>query len=119
MEVNRVWGVSIVELERALRVAEPAALLVPGRILRRVVKQDRRIAGAGLRVPHRKTYVIARARLLALADADELGLEPSRELPDQVLLIVRPEAEKLAAMTRDRALVKYWRLLFHARVHAA
>ncbi|HEX3872124.1 MAG TPA: hypothetical protein VHV77_16885, partial [Pirellulales bacterium] len=118
MEVNRVWGVSIAELDRALREAEPAALLVPGRILRRVIKQDRRVPGAGLRVPHRKTYVVDRERLLALADRDELYLEYGRELPRDVLLIVRPEAEKLAAMTRSRALVKYWRLLFHARIDA-
>ncbi len=119
MEVKRVWGVSIAELERALREAEPAALLVPGRILRRVIKQDAGIPGAGLRVPHRKTYVVDSERLLALADADELYLDPNRYLPRQVLLIVRPEAEKLAAMTRSRALVKYWRLLFHARIDAA
>ncbi|HWB01046.1 MAG TPA: hypothetical protein VG713_21290 [Pirellulales bacterium] len=119
MDGTRVWGVSIAELDGALRTVEPAALLAPGRILRRVIKYDRGVVGAGLRVPHRKTYVISRARLLALADRDELLVAADRPLPDEILLIARPEAEKLAAMTRARALVKYWRLLFHARVHAA
>src|SRR3569833_4749037 len=118
MEETRVWGVSIAALERALREIEPAALLVPGRILRRVIKQDRHIPGVGLRVPHRKTYVVSRDRLLELADRDELNLDPYRHLSDEVLLIVRPEAEKLASVTRSRVLVKYWRLLFHARIDA-
>jgi hypothetical protein len=119
MEASTVWGVSVGELEQALRAVDRAALLVPARIVRRVIKQDREILGPGLRVPHRKTYVISRERLLSIVDRDELGLEATSELPDQLILLARPEAEKLASMTRSRALVKYWRLLFHARIHVA
>jgi hypothetical protein len=106
------------ELSRLLRAADPAALLVPTRLLRRVIKRDRKLAIVGLRVPHRKTYVIRRDELFALVDADELAVEPGRELPDTVLLLERPEPEDLAATARSDVLVVYWRLLFHARVHA-
>ncbi|MBS0211394.1 MAG: hypothetical protein JSS27_20825 [Planctomycetes bacterium] len=119
METAGVWQISLADLEVAVRTADPAALLVPGRILRRVIKQDRQIPGVGLRVPHRKTYLVARDRLLSMAYPDELGLNATSELPEQVILLARPEAEKLNAMTRGRALVKYWRLLMHARVHMA
>src|SRR5205085_2830973 len=80
-----------------LAAADPAALLVPPRLLRRVIKHDRKITGLGLQVPHRKSYVIGRDALLALADRDELGLEPDRDLPPTVLLLARPEPEELAA----------------------
>ncbi|MEX2560599.1 MAG: hypothetical protein WD403_11830, partial [Pirellulales bacterium] len=108
---------SIAELERAIRAADRSAILAPARILRRVIKHDRQIAGLGLKVPHRKTYVISAKALLQIADPDELGLSPRQQLPDTVILLARPTAEKLAAMTAGEALLKYWRLLFHARVH--
>src|SRR5262245_28028753 len=107
------------ELGRLLRAADPAALLLPSRLLRRVIKRDRKLAIVGLRVPHRKSYVIGRDALLALVDRDELGIEPDRELPVAVILLERPESDDLAATPRGEALVVYWRLLFHARVHAA
>lgn len=106
-------------LEQALLAVDPAVCLAPPRILRRVIKADRRLVGIGLRVPHVKSYVIARDALLKLATRDELGLAPGRELPQTVVLLVRPEPDKLAGLSRDEALVLYWRLLFHARVHAA
>ncbi|HEY5311302.1 MAG TPA: hypothetical protein VIK18_02240, partial [Pirellulales bacterium] len=114
-----VWGVSLAELEAAMRRVDPQALLVPGRILRRVIKQDRQVAGPGLRVPHRKIYLVARDRLWEIVDPSELGLAADARLPERLILIARPEAEVLATMVRARALLKYWRLLFHARVHAA
>jgi hypothetical protein len=107
------------ELEEALRAADPRAFLVPPRILRRVIKQDARVSAIGLRVPHRKTYVIRREALLAIVDPDELDVHGEIELPERVILIARPTSEMLADLTREEALVKYWRQLFHARVHVA
>jgi hypothetical protein len=111
--------IDIAQLEQALLAIDPAVCLAPPRILRRVIKADRRLVGLGLRVPHVKSYVIARDALLKLATRDELGVAPGRELPETVVLLVRPESDKLAALSRDEALVLYWRLLFHARVHTA
>jgi hypothetical protein len=109
----------IAQLEQALLAVDAAVCLVPARIMRRIIKADRRLVGLGLRVPHVKSYVIARDALLRLATPDELGVAPERDLPETVVLLVRPEPDKLAALSREEALVKYWRLLFHARLHVA
>ncbi len=110
---------TVAELQQLLTKADPAALLVPPRILRRVIKKDRGLTGPGLQVPHRKSYVLARERLLHIADSDELGLEPGRELPATLLLLRRPDGQRLAARDRATTLLQYWRLLFHARIHVA
>jgi hypothetical protein len=110
---------SLAELEQAIRATDPTALLVSPRILRRVIKQDAGVSGIGLRVPHRKTYVIAREDLLAIVDRDELDLEAGAELPENVILLARPTPETLSSLQSDEALIKCWRLLFHARVHVA
>jgi hypothetical protein len=107
------------ELGRALQAVDPSVLLVPSRILRRVIKHDRNLNVLGLQVPHPKTYVIDRQALLAIADPAELEVEPGRELPETVILIARPDSLKLGQMAAAEALVKFWRRLFHARVHIA
>src|SRR5207248_10532386 len=106
------------ELQRLLSSVDPAALLVPPRLLRRVIKQERGIPGLGLQVPHRKTYVVGRETLLAIAERDELGLAAATELPPTVVLLGCPETW-LAAHTRSQTLLRYWRLLFHARIDQA
>ena len=119
MNDKRPAAFTIAELQQILRRTEPAALLVPPRILRRVIKRDCGLTGPGLQVPHRKSYVIDRERLLLFADPDELGMEAGRDLPPTLLLFPRPDAQRLAARDRGATLLKYWRLLFHARVHVA
>ena len=110
--------IGLAELQETLAAADPAALLVSPRVLRRVVKQDRGIAGIGLQVPHRKTYVIGRDALLALVDHEELGISTARALPATLILLACPHAW-LLSHTRGQALVRYWRLLFHARLDQA
>jgi hypothetical protein len=112
-------GLTVADLERALTRAEPAALLVPPRILRRVIKKDRGLGGAGLQVPHRKSYLIARDALLRIVGVDDLGVTADRELPGTLLLFPRPDERRLGVLPREDTLLKYWRLLFHARVHLA
>jgi hypothetical protein len=107
------------ELEAALRATDPGALLVAPRLLRRVIKKHRNLFQLGLRVPHRKTYVIPRAALLTFAEPAELGLTSADDLPETILLLARPAAEKLAALPRDVALIRMWRRLFHAHVDRA
>jgi hypothetical protein len=119
MPTNDTARLDVAELERRLRAADPAVLLVRPRILRRVIKLDRKLTGIGLQVPHRKSYVIDRAALLRTVEVSELGLEPGRELSETIILLGRPEPEELAARPAGQVLVEYWRLLFHARVHVA
>ncbi len=107
------------ELTALLESVDPAALLVPPRLLRRIIKHDRKLTHFGLQVPHRKCYVIGRDALLGLTTAEEIGVPAQRELPDTLLLVYRPDSEKMAEEGSGPTLVKYWRLLFHARIHQA
>ena len=107
------------ELQRAVWAADPAAFLVLPRILRRVIKQDRRLAGFGLWAPHRKSYVIGRRALLEIVEKAELGLDPQAELPETVILLAQPNPHEFAALPAADLLVRCWRLLFHARIHVA
>ncbi len=105
-------------LRRDLRSVEPAALLVEPRILRRVIRLDQRLPGLGLAVPHRKCYTLERDRLLAFVDRAELELPPEADLPPGVILLSKPtDEETLDWDGAETALLRYWRLLFHSRVH--
>ena len=107
------------DLERALIAADPAALLVPSRILRRVIKKHGGLTGIGLQVPHRKSYVIGRDVLLQIADYADLRIKYSRALPDTLLLFPAPDPAKFRTLPPGTMLLEYWRLLFHAHVHLA
>ncbi len=107
-------------LQQALQTADPAAFLVEPRILRRVIKQDRRLASLGFHVPHQHCYTIQRDRLLVIVERSELRLSPAAELPKNVILLAEPtEGDELDNAPREQVLHVYWRLLFHARVHLA
>ncbi len=110
--------ITLAELQRAIRTADPRARLVLPRILRRVIKQDCGLTGFAFRVPHRKSYVIDRQSLLNIVEPDEIGID-ARVLPDKVILIAQPNPRKLQETSAEYALVRCWRLLFHARVHLA
>ena len=107
------------ELARRLRAVDSRVILVPGRIMRRIIRGRLRLPRLTWRVPHRKTYVIGSQRLLEIVDRDELGYRPGEELPETLHLVACPQPERLGAMTGGEALVAIWRLLFHLRVHTA
>lgn len=94
------------------------AFLVDGWVMRRVIRLDRRLTGLGFNVPHRKTYTIESGRLLAYVDRPELNLAATVELPRVVILLAKPtEKDFSECVTSDELLRRYWRLLFHARIH--
>jgi hypothetical protein len=119
MAVGTRASIDAADLERLVKAVEPAAFLVPPRILRRVIRADRKLVGIGLDVPHRKSYVIGRDAFRPLVEKEELGLKPDGNLPAVAVLLERPEAEWLAQTGREEVLLRYWRLLFHAHVHLA
>ena len=104
------------EIERRVRATPAGVLLVPSRILRRVIKRHRRIPGVGLDVPHASSYVVATDALLTIASEEELGCTRDR-LGDSVILLPHPEEDGPEA--RRGALVRLWRSAFHASVHQA
>ncbi len=109
---------TVAELRRRIQEVEPAALVIEPRILRRVIKQDRRIAGLGIEVPHHRVYTIQRDRLLVIADRPELELSPGENLPRKVLLLAQPtDGDAWETAPAEDVLRVYWRLLFHGRIH--
>src|ERR1700712_880932 len=97
-------------------LARVAAVLLEDRVLRRVIKQHRRLPGIGLQVPHARCYTLARAELEALVERDELEVDPAT-LPAQVA-IFGGARDALVAGDADE-LVRAWRAIFHAHVHHA
>ena len=115
--MNSTTAFSAADLEQRLRAAEPGVILVPPRILRRVIKKHGGVGGPGLQVPHRKSYVLNRDDLFAIAGRDELNLPADRQLPEVVVLLPQPRYDQLLERPPEDILRSYWRLLFHARIH--
>jgi hypothetical protein len=93
-----------------------AAVLLEDRVVRRVIKQHRRLPGIGLQVPHARCYALPRADLVRLVDRDELGVDPAA-LPDDVVIFGGARAPLAAGEPVE--LSRAWRAIFHARVHQA
>src|SRR5262249_8688148 len=109
--------IDVHDLERLMQEVDPAVRLVDPRTLRNIIKRQVNLPGLGLQAPHRKSIVLSRDDLLARTGCRELGIDSADDLPDQLILIVRPDGDRLSALGREDALLKYWRLLFHASIH--
>src|SRR5947209_726219 len=105
------------DLKQAVQAADPAAVLVPARILARVLQQVGKLPGFVLQVPHQKSFVLDRHVLFRHVEQEELDLEPDRLLPPTVILLARPSLEEIGSLKREPTLLDYWRYLFHANVH--
>jgi hypothetical protein len=105
------------ELKDALVAADPAAVLLPGHLLARVIREVNGVPAQVIQVPHRKSFIVDRAVLLRYVDLDDLDLGPDRLLPSKVILLARPAPERRNLLERETTLLKYWRRLFHASVH--
>ena len=106
------------QLEQTLRTLDPAVVLAPNHILRRVIRLHSGAGGFFRKTPHRKSLVIAADDLLHSVDPEELDLPSSHQFVSPVLLIQRPKPEKLSTLPASQVLLEYWRLLFHSRVDA-
>src|SRR5688572_18981878 len=105
-------------LEHALRRAEPAAVLLPSWLLETLIAADRGLRGPLFSIPHDRSHVIERDRLVALVADEDFRLPV--ELPDEpvLILLARPDNDWLQETPAADALLAYWRLLFHATVDA-
>ena len=106
----------VAEVEQLFREREPGAFFVLPRVVRRVWQSELEIASPWVPPPHRKSCVIERDRLLWLVARDELGVDADTPLPQRLILIARPEEDRLHRFSREDLLRYYWRLLFHARI---
>ncbi len=109
----------LADLQKILGAADPAAVLVSPRILERIIREDCDLPNMYWNIPHAKSYVCDRHQLFRHAEQADLELEPDQLLPDTVILLVHPDAEELNNLERKLVLLKYWRRLFHSRVHLA
>src|SRR5262249_7733731 len=107
------------ELAQVLRDIDPTALLVPPRILRRVIKKHRGLGGLGLHVPHSGCYPIDRDNLLRIASPGELGLSDPAALAEVVLLLPQPEDARLHDRPAGEVLRMVWQRHFHGTVDRA
>jgi hypothetical protein len=115
--MHSVGNLTVAIVRALLQEAEPAALLIEARILRRVVRLDRRLPGFGLAALNRKSYCLERDRLLSFVDRDEVELPEGVELPRLVILLARSEDEAfLEVETPQSMLRRYERLLFRESV---
>src|SRR5262245_50812616 len=110
---------TVAELQQILRAADPAAVLVSARILERVLREELALPNTYWKVPHSQSHVCDRHVLFRHAEQADLELGPGELLPDTVILLARPAAEEMSNLERKNVLLKYWRQLFHARVHLA
>ncbi|MFO0871258.1 MAG: hypothetical protein U0935_20225 [Pirellulales bacterium] len=112
--MQRPPKITVDSLREQVHSAEPAAHLVEARILRRVVRLDRRLPGFGLSLLQRKSYTIERDRLLSFVDRHELELNPGVDLTRIVILLARPGDETFPDQELDDTIrQRYHRLLFH------
>lgn len=106
----------LIDGQQALTGVDSSAFLVWPRIVRRLVLRERELTGLGWHVPHRKCIVVSRERLLEEVALDELGSVAAQAIPDQVILISRPDRDDLPEITTACLHNYLWRMLFHARI---
>ncbi|HET6251674.1 MAG TPA: hypothetical protein VFE47_28570 [Tepidisphaeraceae bacterium] len=106
-------------LEAALRSVEPAAVLLAPWVLQNVIAADRGRGRSPFNVPHRASHVIARKRLLELAESQRLTLPDELPMAEMLILLARPETDWLAQRREADVLGHYWQLLFHAKIDLA
>ena len=54
---------NLIDLQKSLRAVEPAAVLVPPRVLENIVKESWNLSGFYWTVPHRTNFIIDRQTL--------------------------------------------------------
>src|SRR5271154_6377204 len=92
-------AMNLSDLQKSLRAVEPAAVLVPPRVLESIVKQSWNLSGFYWTVPHRSNFVVDRQTLFhpEHVDQEDLALAPNEILPAKVMLLAWPSSEELLA----------------------
>ncbi|NUQ62048.1 MAG: hypothetical protein HUU20_06150 [Pirellulales bacterium] len=104
------------ELVAALAAVDRRVRLLPARILRRVIRRRHQLPRLRIQLPHETSCIVSRETLLEIVDLVELD-QPADSLPQTLILLPQPEADDFPATPPATMLTRYWRLLFHSRVH--
>ncbi len=102
------------ELTSILLAQDPAVVLLPVRIIRRVVWQSQSLNISGFQLLRCQSFMIDRETFLQYVHADELNGKKTEDLPNKLILLAEPEEEK--ELDRLDTLQTYWQRLFHCRV---
>jgi hypothetical protein len=101
----------VFRIEQEIRSRNPAVVFASPRTIRRVIRAERGLPVIWPRIPHRESVVIAGRRLADLVD--DFWAFPA-DLPETILLVARPDADRFQAAGIQALLREYWRLVFHA-----
>ncbi|MDO4558860.1 MAG: hypothetical protein Q4C47_07840, partial [Planctomycetia bacterium] len=96
--------------------------LVEPRLLRRLIRSLMLGGPIWGSVPHRRGIVADRMLLAAETTPREVGYQELRwmdvpDVPHKMILLTTPDPETLRKNPPRQILIRYWRLLFHARLH--
>lgn len=105
----------VFRIEQEIRARHPEVVFANPRTLRRVIRAERGLPAFWPRIPHRDIVIIAARRLAEIAD--DFWAFPA-DLPDTILLVARPDADRFRAAGLEPLLRAYWRRLFHAQLDA-
>ena len=108
-----VFAIDLDQLQRAVAMAEPSAVLVPARILRRVIKKSGRGG-----VARQTFFAISGKALAAIVEGSELNHRAAAPWPESVLLLEAPDPDDLDGSSPGALLTTAWRRLFRARLMA-
>ncbi len=116
METHVSSPISASELAIELAKVDSAVVLVPNRILRRVIWQHRSSDTLGFHLLKQRSYILPREALLPLLEKGELHPRDAANLSDQVILLGESSDLERQDSSREKILLDYWRLLFRARL---
>jgi hypothetical protein len=105
----------VFRIEQEIRARHPEVVFASPRTLRRVIRADRGLPAFWPRIPHREIVVIAARRLAEIAD--DFWAFPA-DLPETILLVARPDADRYQTQGLEALLRAYWRRLFHGQLDA-
>src|SRR5437870_2891536 len=100
---------TLAELQRTLTSVEPAAVLVPPRVMEAIIRQVLKLSGLVWSVPHAQSWIVDRTLLFRHVDQADLALPPDQILPSTVILLSWPSEEELARTPAPAILLRVWR----------
>jgi hypothetical protein len=110
---------TLAELQRALTSVQPAAVLVPPRVMEHVVRQALELSPMTWTVPHASSWIAEKTVLWRYLDHGDLPLAPEQLLPTPLLLLAWPDEDHLLRTPPAAVFLQTWRQLFHVSVHQA
>src|SRR3954471_6020736 len=94
-----VRAIDLSQLQRAVAFADPSAVMVSPRVMRRVIRRDRGLRFLGGAAARQTSYVVRGDLLSGLVRGTEFGPARQTPWPEWVVLLARPEPEDLAEET--------------------